>query len=55
MKKTPFLFPAFLAFASCYGQASNDKKQSEIHLTGKNEPGKAFTPDITILDLVTKK
>ena len=55
MKKTPFLFLAFLAITSCYGQAPNDKKSSEIHLTGKSEPGKTFTLDITVVDLNTKQ
>jgi protocatechuate 3,4-dioxygenase beta subunit len=55
MKKTPFLFLAFLAFTSCYSQAPNDKKQSEIHLTGKNEPGKVFTLDITVIDLASRQ
>lgn len=55
MKKTPFLFLAFLAFTSCYSQAPNDKKTSEIHLTGKSEPGKVFTLDITVLDINSKQ
>ena len=54
MKNTPFIFLLFLALSSCYGQAPNDKK-SEIQLTGKNEPGKAFTLDIVVHDIDTKK
>jgi protocatechuate 3,4-dioxygenase beta subunit len=55
MKKTPFLFLAFLAFTSCYSQAPNDKKSSEIHLTKNGEPGKSFTLEITVIDLVSKQ
>lgn len=55
MKKTPFLFFAFLAFSSCYCQAPNDKRTSEIHLTAKSEPGRAFTLDITVVDLSTRQ
>lgn len=55
MKNTPFLFLALLAFTSCYSQAPNDKKIGEIRLTGKNEPGKVFTLDMTVLDITTKK
>jgi protocatechuate 3,4-dioxygenase beta subunit len=55
MKKTPFLFLAFLAFTSCYSQAPNDKKSSEVHLTGKNEPGKPFTLEIIVLDVNSRQ
>jgi protocatechuate 3,4-dioxygenase beta subunit len=55
MKKTPFLFLTLLVFTSCYSQAPNDKKTGEIHLTGKNEPGKVFTLDMVVLDIATKQ
>lgn len=54
MKKLPFLLLALWAGVACYCQSSpSAKKPSEIHLTGKNEPGKAFTLDITVLDINT--
>ena len=56
MKKAPFLLLALWAGVACYCQSSTSaKKSSEIHLTGKNEPGKAFTLDITVLDMNTKQ
>lgn len=56
MKKTPFIFLAFLALtSSCYSQARNDKKTGEIHLTTKNEPGKPFTLDMVVLDIATRQ
>jgi protocatechuate 3,4-dioxygenase beta subunit len=54
MKKTPFLFFIVLALNSCYGQGA-DNKRSELQLTSKNEPGKAFNLDITVVDLATKQ
>ena len=54
------IFFAFLLFtstiASCQDTATKTSARNwEVKLTGKDEPGKKFTLDITVLDISTRQ
>lgn len=56
MEKIPgfcLLFMSFTAF--CQDPPKTDNRSWEVRMTPKNEPGKKFTLDITVLDITTRQ
>ena len=55
MEKLAFISLLFIStIASCQDTTKNTTRNWEVRMTEKNEPGKKFTLDITVLDITTK-